>query len=534
LHKRGATERAAGACRFDRFHFSLTRFPLAHRRSLQRVWGAHAISKDPSMTKQIAIIGMGCSGTLVLRTLTERLKQNDSVEILLFEQSGEFGPGLPYGRRYGDDCFILNMQSSLLGANLKNEREFFDWLAENSVKPQDDAALYVRRSLMGDYLNDLLQMSLARLDELNIRYSLVSDEVLDIRKTASAHEIVSAERMYQVDHVVLALGHLKKLSPFPENERYIANPYHELDVIRNIPRDARIGILGTKLTAVDMALLLHKNGFEKLCMFSKSGTLPLVRGTRQTEYCAPEPARPETHTLSAFLRTLRRQLHVLGDSEYAGFVSDRNEYARLKKEIKQSAQIRKWHALLDRSKDFIDEFWLNLSTFKKHLFLRKYQGMWMSYRHPMPLANARKISQLLGDRLLSIHAGYASMKFSAERQAFDIEVDGGPITVDYVVDATGTPVKLRKIDSPLIRNLTNSDLVTQCEFGGVQINPRTYQLKDHRGIFIIGHLTRGTVFYVSAVERLLVHADVIASQLAASAQQAASGTQNQEKGLVRL
>jgi uncharacterized NAD(P)/FAD-binding protein YdhS len=466
------------------------------------------------MTKRIAIVGMGCSGTLALRALASRLHRNDRVEILLFEQSGEPGPGLPYGRRYGDECFILNMQSSLLGANLKNEREFIEWLEERSVSLKDDASLYVQRSLMGDYLRDLLHKSLARLDELNIGYAVISNEVTDIRKTVSAYEIISNGFTHHVDHIVLAVGHLKKRSPFPGNERYIANPYHELDAIKNIPRDARIGILGTKLTAVDIALLLHKNGFEKISMFSKSGTLPLVRGSRQTEYEAPEPDKPETYTLSAFLRALRHKLNALGDSEYEGFISARDEYSRLRKEIRQSTQIRKWHALLDRSKDFIDDFWLNLSTFKKRLFLRKYQGMWMSYRHPMPLANARKICQLLGDRLLSVHSGYASMRYLNECQAFEVTVDEGPISVDYVIDATGTPVELRKIDSVLIGNMLRREIIVQCEFGGVQIDPRTHQLENSRGIFVIGHLTRGTIFYVSAVERLLVHADVIASQIA--------------------
>jgi len=38
---------------------------------------------------------VGCSGTLVLCALTARLNQDEAVEILMFEQPGEFGPGIP-------------------------------------------------------------------------------------------------------------------------------------------------------------------------------------------------------------------------------------------------------------------------------------------------------------------------------------------------------------------------------------------------------------------------------------------------------
>lgn len=481
------------------------------------------------MKRSIAIIGMGCSGTLVLRALTARLHQDEAVEILMFEQSGEFGPGIPYGHQHGDDCFILNMQSSLLGANLSNEREFFEWLERKSINLTDEASLYVQRTLMGEYLKDVFKESLARLDGLNIRYRLIKDEVRELKKEADAYEIGVRDFSYRADHIVLAVGHQKKTTPFPGNERYIANPYHALEAIKNIPRDARIGILGTKLTAVDMALLLHKHGFENIAMFSKSGSLPLVRGSRQTEYHAPEPDKPELHRLSSFLRSFRRQLGAMNEQEYDGFVSGRNEHARLRKEIRQAAGIRKWHALLDRSKDFIDEFWLNLSAFKKHLFLRKYQGMWMSYRHPMPLKNAHKITQLLGDRLLSVYSGYVSMAFDSELQAFRVAVDGEPLTVDYVIDATGTPVELLKIDSPLIQNLLQQSFIAQCEFGGARIDPDTYRLQGQDNIFAIGQLTRGTIFYVSAIERLLVHAEVIASQLVASNTKSESKAKEEEK-----
>ena len=72
------------------------------------------------MNRKIAIIGMGASGTLVLRELSEALSGSDSVEILLFEMQNEIGPGIPYSTSSSDDAFLINMRSFQMSLDKNN------------------------------------------------------------------------------------------------------------------------------------------------------------------------------------------------------------------------------------------------------------------------------------------------------------------------------------------------------------------------------------------------------------------------------
>ncbi|MDP9650914.1 FAD/NAD(P)-binding protein, partial [Paraburkholderia caledonica] len=121
---------------------------------------------------------------------------------------------------------------------------------------------------------------------------------------------------------------------------------------------------------------------------------------------------------------------------------------RLVQELEQASAPRLWHALLDETKHFIDDFWQELSPFHKRLFLRKYQGLWMSYRHPMPPSNARKIAAMLADRSLEVHSGYRGALAGPDAQ-LTVRAGDQEVIADYLIDASGTPADVREIDSPL-------------------------------------------------------------------------------------
>ncbi|TKC78939.1 hypothetical protein FAZ69_31360 [Trinickia terrae] len=461
---------------------------------------------------RIAIVGLGSSGTLVLRAIADRLSEGSPVEILMFENQKELGAGVPYGRAFNDERFILNMQASLLGAHPERPDEFIDWLSHR-FPGRVDATDYVERTHMGGYLADVLEASLAKLRALRIRHEVVRDEIGDMQVRGNEYLLFGATQTYTVDRVVLAMGHLRKRERVAGGRRYIANPYHALDAVRAIPPDARVGIVGSKLTAVDIALLLHEQGVRQVAMFSGSGRLPLVRGKRLPEHELPVARPPAESSLRAFVRAIREYLDAAGASaEYAGFVTEKDEAARLERELEQAGAPRLWHALLDETKHFIDAYWLRLSPFHKRLFLRKYQGLWMSYRHPMPPSNARTIARMLREGSLRIHGGYRGATPEPDG-TLTVAMRDAHVTVDYLIDASGTPADVREIDSPLLDNLLRSRIVARCEFGGIECDPATHRIRPLSNVYVIGQLSRGRVFYVSALERLSIHAKVIAADL---------------------
>ncbi|WP_429392300.1 FAD/NAD(P)-binding protein [Robbsia andropogonis] len=461
---------------------------------------------------RIAIIGLGCSGTMVLRAIADRLREGDPIEIRLFESQKEVAAGIPYGAAFNDDCFVLNMQTSLLGAHPQRPEEFMDWLAGQSPSVVDGTD-YIARTRMGGYLASVLQASMARLRQLGIACEIVRDEVCDMQVRGNEYLLFGTTQTYTADRVVLAPGHLKKRKPEGSGKRYIANPYHALHLVRAIPPNAKVGIVGSKLTAVDMAILLREQGGRRISMFSGSGRLPLVRGVRPPEDRLPVVRRPKGASLRSFLKAIRDQVRTMqAPAEYEAFLSGRDEAVRLAHELEQASAPRLWHALLDETKHFIDDFWQELSPFHKRLFLRKYQGLWMSYRHPMPPSNARKIAGMLADGSLTVHSGYRGASACPDGQ-LTVRAGDQEVIVDYLIDASGTPADVREIDSPLVANLLRNGIVARCEFGGIECEPATHRVRPLSNVYVIGQLTRGRIFYVSAIERIAIHALVIAADL---------------------
>ncbi|MFE8646979.1 FAD/NAD(P)-binding protein [Sphingomonas sp. NCPPB 2930] len=467
------------------------------------------------MTK-VAVIGAGCSGVLVCKALGVHARRAGISEVVLYEGSGPFGPGLAYGPDTTADPFILNMATSLLGVDAERPDAFLQWLKEVPGHPKIDPDGYVGRRLMGRYLTDELKAAERRLTGQGVRFRRVAHMVDDIERDGSGWAVHTPEaREPGIGKVVLAVGHLQKRTPFPASSRYFANPYHDLGRLRSaVSPGAQVGILGTKLTAVDMALLLGSMGVAAVHLYSNSGRLPLVRGLVPDALASSGEMDIAADSLTGFLRWFRRAQKY--DCEYEGFFKPVDSCVRLRREIDAAQKVRDWQIRLDATKSHIDHYWSRLDNTQKRRFYRKYQGMWMSYRHPMPVINARKIEAMLRSGQLSIHRGYKATRIAPDGKVW-VDVSDGTLTLDYAVDATGFAGNLTHLDSPLIERLLDRGLVKQCSHGGIAIDPKTHLAHGASGLYAIGPLTQGSLFYVSAIERLAVHAANISAHLAASA-----------------
>ena len=114
---------------------------------------------------------------------------------------------------------------------------------------------------------------------------------------------------------------------------------------------------------------------------------------------------------------------------------------------------------------------------------------------------------------MKIYSNFKKISFIDKENIFNVQTNKKIILCDYIIDATGTPSSINKLDSALIRNLQASGMIEQHEFGGVNFDFNNHQLQNHHNIFVIGHLTFGVKFYIGAIERLLIHADKIAREL---------------------
>ncbi len=478
------------------------------------------------MTRRVAVIGAGCSGVLVCNELSKHGKGACISEVVLYESSGRFGPGLPYGEDSTDDTFILNMAASLLGISADHPGGFLQWLRAQSDSALAHANDYVARRKMGEYLSAQLKLAAQSMEAQGMSLRMLASEVVNLERAPGGYLLQTSEGSEFFDYVVLAIGHLRKRTPFPQSDRYFANPYHDLSRIRTrIGPGSRVGVMGTKLTAVDMAILLDGLNVGEIHIYSNSGRLPLVRGVIPEDLPAIEHGEPQASSIAGFMRWFRK-LHTY-ENEYDGFLSRIDPASRLRREIQAAGRIRDWQLWLDATKTRIDQCWQELDSTQKRRFYRKYQGIWMSYRHPMPIENARKIEALLRSDRLEIHCGYKATRLGQDGTIL-VDVKGRTLTLDYVIDATGFSGNLARLDSSLIERLLDQALIKQCPYGGISVDLATLLVEGEPGLYAMGPLTQGSLFYVSAIERLALHANAIASHLVRSPKAGAPSTSTEQ------
>jgi uncharacterized NAD(P)/FAD-binding protein YdhS len=153
--------------------------------------------------------------------------------------------------------------------------------------------------------------------------------------------------------------------------------------------------------------------------------------------------------------------------------------------------------------------------------MNHYFSAFMAYRVSIPVENARKMLAYLESGQLEFQAG-----------RFDISIgDAGEPSVvmqgevassfvyDYLIDATGSPRDVRKMDSPLLESLLDHGIVTPQKHGGIRVDTNSYRVINRDGnadlhMYALGELTNGTFFFTSALEIIARHARLCATRLA--------------------
>lgn len=242
------------------------------------------------------------------------------LRIVLFERHHLAGPGMPYRQEMSPDYMLANIFSreiptiqETLAGWLRGQPA--ERLARWGVRPQDISARdFYPRSLLGAYLAAQLQAlvaaGVAAGHEVVVR---TGAEVVDVRPGAGATDLLvrasEGTSTEAFDRVVLATGHTWDAEP-TEAGVALVSPWPAAN-LSALPA-AEIGILGSSLSAVDVAVALaHDHGrFSpdgdglvwtpdaghealRLTMVSKTGILP------EADFFYPYPYAPLVHLTEA-------------------------------------------------------------------------------------------------------------------------------------------------------------------------------------------------------------------------------------------
>lgn len=416
-----------------------------------------------------AIIGGGFSGTL----LAVNLVRHQGPACAIIERRTDAGLGLAYST--ASRSHLLNVRAANMSALPDDPGHFERWAARMCSA---SGSCFVPRADYGRYLNGLLQE--ARADATD-RLMLQSGEVVALQRTATGYRLeLENGAGLEARRVVLATGNLPARTPGGVDaaglgNAYVNDPWASDSWLGQDPQ-APVLLIGTGLTAVDVALLLRDSGHHgPLIAISRRGQTPRAHGEP-----APVPplAEPPTATPLAILRHLRLQTDSIG-----------------------------WRAAIDQLRPHSQTLWRKMPPAEKQRFLRHARTWWDVHRHRMAPEVAARLEAMTADgsfravagRFLSTRATATGAEVTVRRR------DGGleRLEVGRIVNCTG-PGELAGSDHPLVSTLLGSGLARADPLGMGVDTDHLGRVIGHGGaltsnLFAVGPLTRGSFWEITAV-----------------------------------
>lgn len=444
------------------------------------------------ITPVVVIVGGGASGTLVATQLARSARGSGRELTVVVVEPGELGQGLAYSTT--DPRHRLNVAAAGMSAHPDDAEHFLRWLRRH-VAVDFAATGFAPRLHFAQYLVHCLETELVRAPQ--IRFEHRRARVSDLRRHGRLLRVVLDDgTIQQADAVVLATGHGRTStgwapSALSRSPRFVADPWRAAAEPPVRPGDSVL-LVGAGLTMADMALRWCRAGVQ-VHVTSRHGLLPLPHaepgGTR------PLPAATLPATGSIDLAAARH------------FVFD---------------QIRAaggdWRSAVDGLRPVTADLWGRLDQDGRAAFLRTAARRWDRVRHRIDPALARWLDARIADGELVAHAGEVSdVRDGAAGLTVNLS-DGAELTVQAVVNCTGSHVGLRADEDPLVLNLLDSelagpgplDLGYATDASGRLVPPviaaTATPVAESPAVWAIGPLRRGQLWETTAIPEIRVAA----------------------------
>jgi len=418
----------------------------------------------------VVIVGAGFSGTL----LAVNLLRLGARVVLVERNRDSLARGLAYTTRQPEH--LLNVRASNMSAYPDDLGHFQRWMGFSSA---EQANRFVPRLTYGQYLREQLMAALASAPD---RVVIKEQEALRIETLPDRQvlHLASGERI-EARAVVLALGHfvsaglpvLAGLAP----PVLVDNPW-SAQAVEGLEGVEEVLLIGTGLTAVDVALSLDKAGYRgRITALSRRGLRP--RAHALVGPVAGQVARPEARG-SRLLRAVRQRAEQVG-----------------------------WRHAIDELRPHTQSLWRLHDTAAQARFLRHLRPWWDVHRHRLAPPVAERIAALeaegrlrfVGGKVLSaqMQGGKARIGWRPRGQDGVREMEAG-----RVIPCIGPEGDLARCDHPLLRGLLESGLVrADAHRLGLDVD-HVGRLVDAAGrrqdrLLAVGPITKGEAWEIIAV-----------------------------------
>ena len=433
----------------------------------------------------VAIVGGGFSGTL----LAVNLLRHDGPRATLIERRAHTARGVAYSAAHPDH--LLNVRAENMSALPDDPDHFVRWLEDH----RPGVGGFVPRLVYGDYLDELLAETMRHAPG---RLEVVQAEAVDVAVERDGVRLALAGGAgLTADSVVLAPGNLPPITPgeidpatLPPGS-YVTDPWHG-DILSGLGPDDTVLVLGTGLTMVDVALLLHARGFEgRILALSRHGLVP--RAHRRGVPATKRSERPHP-TASALLSALRER----------------------------AAQVD-WRAAVDELRPYTQGLWRAMDVAERQRFLRHVRPWWDVHRHRLAPSVAKTIEAMRASGRLTILAGKVT---DAAAEGDHVRLTYRPrhadaqetLRVRRIVNGTGPQGDLTTTREPLLVALRDRGLLRADPLRiGIDVDQESRAVAADGAssdrLTVIGPMTRGSFWEIVAVPDIRRQAWSVARRL---------------------
>ncbi|WBB64368.1 FAD/NAD(P)-binding protein [Streptomyces sp. WMMC500] len=459
----------------------------------------------------MAVVGAGAAGALTAMQLCETaIRRSTPLELVLIDPAPEAGRGVAYATT--DPRHRLNVPAGGMSCYPDDPTHFVRWLQAHG-EPAASACDFVPRHRYGAYLADSLGQAVIRAHG-TVAVSRLRTKATACTWTAGGRAALRLAdgRTQRADSVVIATGP----APGPRDwapgtlrgsDRFVPDPWAP-GALDALAADAHAGddvlLVGTGLTAVDMALTLARSG-RRVHAVSRGGELPRPHALTALPPLQADPGLPGLPL--AELRTAVRR-HVAAAVRAHG----------------------DWRPAVDGLRPLTQAIWARLSDEDRAGFLARDASRWNVHRHRMPPATAESVQRALAARKLRLHTGRVRDVAAGPDGGLAVTLSGGrTLHVGWVVDCTGPGLRVEECADPLWRGLLADGTATPGPLGiGVatdagRLRPAAGRAPAVRAgavddpaavpppLFTLGSARRGELWETTAVPEIRVQAAEVAA-----------------------
>lgn len=428
---------------------------------------------EPVPCPRVLVVGGGAAGVITATHLLRSATEDRPVDVRLVEQGSTFGPGLAYATDH--PLHTLNNFAGRLSAVDGDPDHLLRWCASRGVPATPTS--FLARGTYGRYLADVLdETPVPDGSALHRTRGTVIDAV---EHGGAATVALSDGRTYSASSVVLALG-----NPPPRRQAafeslgagYVGDPWAD-DLLERVRGAEEVLLLGTGLTAVDVAVTLHDALPDlRITAVSRHGLLPAAHRPRTSRlHDVFDPGRSTLDTLLVRVRDRIAELEEVGGD---------------------------WRDVVDSIRSCANKLWQGFTTSEQDWFVQHVARHWEVARHRMAPQMASHVAEL--------------REVGGLRVATVDEVDTSRFS--FAVNCTGpTPVPTRGWN-PLVDALLDRGLVRPHRLAlGLDVDregrPLDTEGRSSAVISVVGAARRGVEWEVAAIPDLRAQASGLADRL---------------------